>query len=453
VTRSSDDNADGDSVSDSERTSAEATDPPYDVMLSRTEAAGHVHDLRRSVLADRATETVSLSELSGRTLAADVVATDDQPPRSHATMDGFAFDATDDYPLRLRDDSVYPEDQPPDLDAGEAVRIATGAPLPEGANAVLKREEATVEGESEGDDRADRLSGPPLEPWTYVYRRGSNVAAGETLFTAGERLSAKDAILLRDLGHDSVEVHERFSVALLATGTEIHEGRHTDLDSPMLAALVRSWGHEATYEGSVPDDYETVRDRVADLAAAYDVVVTTGGTSVGKKDYAVRALSDLGEVLFHRVRVRPGKPIAVARLPDHDAVAFAIPGKPVGAHTITTLVARPFFAGDRPLPSIPATLTRGFDIGAEGFDYVVPVTLSGGIEVGERDGDEGDETVTEALPLGHVDSPLTVYDETFDPSVLSSSTRATRADGFVVTDSGLDAGTEVDVVPYDAVER
>ncbi|WP_425504783.1 molybdopterin molybdotransferase MoeA [Salinigranum marinum] len=414
-------------------------------MLSRTTAADRVHALRRSVLADRDTETVPLSALSGRTLAADVVAETDQPPRSHATMDGFAFDARDDYPLRLRDVSVYPEDDPPELATGDAVRIATGAPLPEGANAVLKREEATVRSEENG---TEQLSGPPLEPWTYVYRRGSNVAGGETLFSAGERLSAKDAILLRDLGHEAVEVHERFSVALLATGTEIHEGRHTDLDSPMLAALVRSWGHDATYEGSVPDEYGVVRDRVADLADEYDVVVTTGGTSVGKKDYAVRTLSDLGSVLFHRVRIRPGKPIAVARLPDHDAVAFAIPGKPVGAHTIATLVARPFFTGDRPLPSTPATLARGFGIGAEGFDYVVPVTLTS--DDGDDDGTGG---TVEAFPLGHVDSPLTVYDETFDPSVLSSSTRATRADGFVVTDSGLDAGTSVDVVPYDAVER
>ena len=435
MTGSSDDATDADP--DDDRT----TESTYDVMLSRTAAASRVHALRRSVLADRDTETVPLSALSGRTLATDVVATADQPPRSHATMDGFAFDATDDYPLRLRDASVFPEDDPPELDAGDAVRIATGAPLPEGANAVLKREEATVE----NDDGTERLSGPSLEPWTYVYRRGSNVAAGETLFSAGERLSAKDAILLRDLGHESIDVHERFSVALLATGTEIHEGRHTDLDSPMLAALVRSWGHDATYEGSVPDEYDVVRDRVAALADEYDVVVTTGGTSVGKKDYAVRALSDLGSVLFHRVRIRPGKPIAVARLPDHDAVAFAIPGKPVGAHTITTLVARPFFTGDRPLPSTRATLARGFGIGAEGFDYVVPVTLT--------TDDGGTDGTVEALPLGHVDSPLTVYDETFDPSVLSSSTRATRADGFVVTDSGLDAGTSVDVVPYDAVER
>nr|WP_245902756.1 molybdopterin-binding protein [Salinigranum rubrum] len=246
--------------------------PPYDAMLSIPEATRRVHALRQSVLETRATEAVPLSDIGGRTLAADVVAEADQPPHSHATMDGFAFDATDDYPLRLRDVSVFPEDDPPELGDGEAVRIATGAPLPAGANAVLKREEATVTGEGE-----EHLDGPTLAPWTYVYRRGSNVSAGETLFTAGERLSPKDAILLRDLGHESVEVHERFSVALLATGTEIHEGRHTDLDSPMLAALVDAWGHEATYEGSVPDDYDTVRERVRELAAEYDVVVTTGG--------------------------------------------------------------------------------------------------------------------------------------------------------------------------------
>jgi molybdopterin molybdotransferase len=416
--------------------------PPYDVMLSVAEAAQRVSALRRSTLEAQPTETVSLSDIDGRTLAGDVVADADQPPHSHATMDGFAFDATDDYPLRLRDRSVFPEDDPGELGDGDAVRIATGAPLPRGANAVLKREEATV---SEEDDE-ERLTGPTLTPWTYVYRRGSNVTAGETLFSAGESLSPKDAILLRDLGHESVEVHRRFSVALLATGTEIHDGRHTDLDSPMLAGLVRAWGHDATYEGSVPDDYETVETRIEELADEYDVVVTTGGTSVGKKDYAVRALADLGQVLFHRVRVRPGKPIAVADL--GGAVAFAIPGKPVGAHTVTSLVARPFFVGERALsarPTVTATLTRGFGIGAEGFDYVVPVTLS------ERGAGAGTETT--ALPLGHVDSPLTVYDETFDPSVLSSSTRATRADGFIMTDTAVEAGTAVEVIRYDTVER
>jgi len=221
---------------------------------------------------------------------------------------------------------------------------------------------------------------------------------------------------------------------VLATGTEIHEGRSDDLDSPMLAGLVRSWGHEATYEGSVPDEYDRVEARIAELADRYDVVLTTGGTSVGKKDYVVRALESLGEVAFHRVRLRPGKPIVAAELPD--AVVFGIPGKPLGAHTITSLVARPFFTGEDALPTVPATFGTDLGMGPEGFEYAVPVTLADGA----------------ATPLGHVDSPLAVYEETFDPSVLSSSTRATRADGFVLTRDGLAAGETVRVVPYPVIE-
>jgi molybdopterin molybdotransferase len=400
----------------------------YPDLLRRDDAVNRVLDLRRELLADRRRESVALDAIAGRTLADAVVAEADHPPHSHATMDGFAFDATADYPLTVRDEGVFPEDDPDPLDAGEATRIATGAPLPPGANAVLRREDAEV---TDG-----RLRGKAIDPGTYTYERGSNVAAGETLFEAGDRLSPKDAILLADLGYDAVPVHPRLDVRLLATGTEIHEGRHRDLDSPMLAGLVRSWGHDATYEGTVPDDYDTVVDRVATLAAESDVVMTTGGTSVGKKDYAVRALADLGEVLFHRVRIRPGKPIAVARLPDHDAVAVAVPGKPVGAHAVSTLVARPLFVGDQPCSRVDATADRGIDVGPSGFEYVVPVTLDDGA----------------AMPLGHVDSPLSVYEDTFDPSVLSSSTRATRADGFVVTETGFDAGETVHAVPYPVVE-
>ena len=243
--------------------------------------------------------------------------------------------------------------------------------------------------------------------------------------------------MLGDLGIESVAVRTPLSVGLLATGTEIHEGRQTDLDSPMLENLVRTWGHEASYGGTVPDDYDRVRNRIAQLADTHDVVMTTGGTSVGKKDHVVRALSELGEVLFHRVPLRPGKPIAVAELPSHDAVVFAIPGKPVGAHAVTALVAGPFFTGQTSLPTVEATLTRDVGIAVSGFTYAIPVTLEDG----------------EAMPLGHVDSPLSVYEETFDPSVISSSTRATRADGVVLTEGALSATESVDVVPYPALER
>ena len=392
-------------------------------------AAERVRGLRGEWLDRWEAEPVSLDRIAGRTLAEPIDAPTDVPARSHATMDGYAFDATAGYPYELADREVFPESDPGEIGDSEAVRIFTGAPLPAGANAVLKQEEATVED--------GRLSGSPTDPGTYVYERGSNVAAGERLFAAGERLGAKDAVLLGDLGIEEVPVIERLSVGLLATGTEIHEGRRDDLDSPMLAGLVRGWGGEATYEGTVPDEYDRVRDRIAGLADDHDVVMTTGGTSVGDKDYVVRALRELGTVRFHRVALRPGKPIAVATLDARDAVVFAIPGKPVGAHTVTSLVARPFFTGSTALPTVDAAVTSDVGISVPGFTYAIPVTL---------DGDE-------ATPLGHADSPLAVYEETFDPSVLSSSTRATRADGFVLTESGLSAGETVAVVPYPVVER
>jgi molybdopterin molybdotransferase len=268
----------------------------------------------------------------------------------------------------------------------------------------------------------------------FTYERASNVTADETLFEADERLSATDTILLRDLDMTAVEVRQPFSVGLLATGSEIHEGRIVDHDSPLLAELVRSWGHWVTYEGTVPDEYERVETRIAALADKYDVVVTTGGTSVGEKDYVVRALDSLREVIFHRARLRPGKPIALAHL--SDAIAIAIPGKPVGALTSATLVARPFFTGETALSTVRTELTHQVTISSETFEYAIPVTVEDGL----------------ATPFGHVASPLSVYEDTFDPSVLSAATRAARADGFVITDHTVEAGDTIAVVPYDVVE-
>lgn len=403
-------------------------DAEYDELLWRADANSRLLSLRDRFLQHRSVESVDLVDINTRVLAESIHATGDQPGADIATMDGYAFAAADQYPLKIIDDEIFPEDSPPSLSAGEAVRIATGAPLPDNADAVLKREDATV---TDGE-----LEGNPIDTGNYTYQQASNIAQGEQLFSPGERLSPKDAILLRDIGIESVDVYAPFSVGILATGTEIHEGRSPDLDSVMLAGLVRSWGHEAIIAGSVPDEYPRVKTRIESLAEQHDIVMTTGGTSVGKKDYVIRALNDIGTVLFHSVRIRPGKPMAVAELDEYDAVAFAIPGKPVGAHTITSLVARSFFTGRTDLPSAPATLSVDVGIGREGFDYVVPVTLSG----------------DDANPLGHVDSPLKIYESTFDPSVLSQSTRATRADGFFITQEPVPAGATVDVVPYPVVQ-
>ncbi len=425
-------------MTESDGSATGGADHGHDDMLTWRAGAERVLTLRERVLDRLDTEECSLDSIAGRTLSEPIVAEADSPPESFATMDGYAIDATESYPLIVHEGDVFPEDTAPAIEAGEAIPIATGAPLPAGANAVLKREEATVE---DGE-----LTGTAIEPGTYVYAKASNVAAGETLFASGDRLSPKDAILLGDLGRETVPVKARITAGVLATGTEIHEGRSQDLDSPMLAGLVRSWGGEATYEGSVPDDRDQVVDRIAALADRYDVVITTGGTSVGKKDYVISALEELGDVLFHRVKLRPGKPIAVADLPEHDAVALAIPGKPIGAHAVTTLVARPLFSGDISLPSMSARIDADVELPVEGFAYAIPVTIA-------NDGTLTNDAANRvATPLGQTGSGLSVYDRTFNPSVLSSSTRASRADGFVLTESGLSADESVDVVPYPVVE-
>ncbi len=398
-------------------------------LWTRAKAVSTVRSLRSDAVSTQSVRSVSVTEaFEGATVAEDVLASSDVPAHSHSTMDGFAFDASADYPFSLVEGEVFPEDEPPSIDAGQAIRVATGAPIPEQANAVLKVEEATV---TDG-----HLEGAAIEPGTYVYERGSNVAAGEVLVEAGEVLSPKDALLLRDLGRESISVRDPFDVGLLATGTELHEGRSTDLDSPMLASLIRSWGHEATIEGTVPDEYDRVEDAIASIANDRDVVLTTGGTSVGKKDHVIRALRALGDVHFHRVNIRPGKPIAAATLPEQDATVFAIPGKPVGAHTIATLVMRPFFTGGDRLASVDLVASSSVDLPDPAFEYAIPVTIDG----------------QDAIPLGQAGSKLSVYEETFDPSVLSSTTRVTRADGFVLTESGIAAGETVSVIPYPVVE-
>jgi molybdopterin molybdotransferase len=177
-----------------------------------------------------------------------------------------------------------------------------------------------------------------------------------------------------------------------------------------------------------------VRGAIADLAAGYDAVVTTGGTSVGRADHVVDALGALGDLLFRGVALRPGRPVTVARLEDTGTVVLALPGKPVAALVAATLVCRPLFTGvGRPgtLPTQSVTLERDLAVPDGDAEYAVPVALT--------DGD--------AMPLGHVDSALPLFERRFRPGRLASSTRATRADAIWLTDQGGAAGEQVSVVP------
>jgi molybdopterin molybdotransferase len=390
--------------------------------VPRRVAVERLLDLRAGM--DGPTERVDLARAAGRVLAEPVVSPADVPRYDRATMDGFAFAADGDRPPTVVGE-VYPEDDPPSIDAGEAVAVATGAALPPTADTVLMREDATVED--------GRLSGPSRAPGTNVYPAGATAKAGERLFAAGRTLAPRHAALLRDVGVGTVAVRRPLDVAVLATGTEIHEGRQPDRDSEMLCNLLRRWGGDPTVLDPVPDDAAVVREAIETAAEAHDAVVTTGGTSVGHADHVVDVLL-AHEVLFRGVALRPGRPVTVATV--EGTPVCALPGKPVAAHTAATLVLRPLFAGERRLPTLTADLDVRVTVPEGDPEFAVPVTLADGT----------------ATPLGHAASSLPLYDERFAPGRVASSTRVTLADGVVLTDGALDAGEPVSVVPYEVVE-
>lgn len=377
---------------------------------------------RTAMLAATPAKTVEIDAIAGRTLAADVRASTDVPPHDYATMDGFAVATGDRDPNVVGE--VFPEDDPPTLNAGEAVRVATGAPLPARTDAVLKRENATVEDGT--------LGGVDLAPGANIYPQGHTARLDERLFVAGERLAPRHAALLSDVGIDAVSVNRRFDVCVVATGTEIHEGRQPDRDSDLLVGLLERWGHVVTCQETVPDEASAVREMLREATKSHDVVLTSGGTSVGSADHVSRALAE-GEVLFGSVHLRPGRPVTAAVM--NDALVIALPGKPIAAHTAALLVARPFFTGETALPTLSADPACRVTLSDDEMEYAVPVVL-----------DEG-----RAMALGHVDSSLSLYEERFASGLLAQSTRATLADGFVL-DEALEPGDSVEVVPYRVVE-
>jgi molybdopterin molybdotransferase len=390
---------------------------PRDSLVDRPTATARLLDVRRSTVADVESVAVGLDAIAGRTVAGAVEAPRTVPPVDFATMDGFAVDSTDDGPLTVVG-GVTPADDPPSIGPGETVRIATGAPLPPSADAVVPVEAASV---TDGE-----LAAPSIAPGANRYPAGATAEAGERLFAAGERLAARHAALLRDVGVDSVTVRRRLSVGILATGTEIHEGRQPDRDSETLANLVRGWGHDPALLGSVPDDASAVRERIERAAAAHDVVLTSGGTSVGSDDYVTSVLAD-HDVAFSGVTLRPGRPVTAATV--DGSVVCGLPGKPVAAYVAALLVLRPLFTGCDRTPTVRADPVARVDLPAPDYEYAIPVDLDDG----------------SAEPVGRGGS-LALYDERFVPGRVASSTRVALADGLVVTADPLVPGRSVDVV-------
>jgi len=316
---------------------------------------------------------VPLAAALGRVLAADVVSTIDVPAHDNSAMDGYAFDGAAlaaDGALALRCvGTVYagaPFAGP--VRAGECLRIMTGAVMPPGLDTVVPSELVRVEA-TPGGERVHIAAGV-VRSGENRRRRGEDLAAGKPALRAGRLLRPADLGLLASLGHEQVTVRRALRVALFSTGDEIRAPGQTlppgcvyDSNRASLGGALRRLGVEVVDLGLVRDDPAALAATLERAVATADVVLTSGGVSMGDADYVRDVLARMGEVAFWKVAMRPGRPFAfgpLRRLGDAPpAWLFALPGNPVAA-----LVAFYAFARDallqlagaepRPLPTLQA---------------------------------------------------------------------------------------------------
>ena len=299
-------------------------------------------------------ETLGVAEVSllksyHRVLSEDVVAGLDIPPFNRSTVDGYALRAKDSFgaeenkPRKLKLVGKVSAGEMPRVGVkdGLAVEVATGAPMPDGADAVVMVEHAER-------DAGNVLVCGAVVKNENVMKAGSDIARGETVLKAGQLLSAREIGVLAALGKSVVSVFAVPRVAVFSTGTEITEpgkkllpGRIYDINAYSLCAAVVESGAEHVYLGVFPDDMAQILEAIQEGLASADLVLTSGGVSVGPKDFMPKALETLGKlgVIVHGVAIKPGKPVTVASV--SGKLVFSLPGHPTSALLVFHLLVRP----------------------------------------------------------------------------------------------------------------
>ncbi len=326
-----------------------------------------------AAMPDPVVETVPLSEADGRVLAEVLIAPGALPPFDNSSMDGYAVRAEDvasskaEAPTRLRLSGRVPAGQSfsGELEAGACIRIFTGSPLPAGADAVVMQEDTRTEpGRPDEVLVLDRVA-----PRENVRYRGEDVQRGAELAAAGTVLSPGLVSLLAATGLAEVKVGRAPVVGLLATGSELREsgqrlapGQIYESNRVGLAALVRRAGGRAILFPLVADTLADTRKALEDAFRRCDIVVTSGGVSVGEMDFLKSAFEAVGgELHFWKVAVKPGRPFVFGRW--REKFLFGLPGNPVSAHVTFQLLVRPALrrwqgANEVSLPRYPGVLAE-----------------------------------------------------------------------------------------------
>ena len=307
--------------------------------------------LRAALVPITDTETVAVRAAGGRVLACAAVARRSNPPAPNAAVDGYALahaalagPGPHTLPL-VAGRAAAGQPFAGAVPRGAALRILTGAILPEGADTVVLDEDCATDGARVAFDG-------PVKPGANTRKAGEDVAAGAVALEQGRRLRPPDLALLTALGVAEVAVVRPLRVAVLSTGDELLDApaapaaTHQILDAnrPMLLELLRRWGCAPVDLGCAPDDPEAIAARLADGAARADVILTSGGASAGDEDHVSRLLSARARMTSWRIALKPGRPLALALWPGPGGArvpVFGLPGNPVAALVCTLIFARP----------------------------------------------------------------------------------------------------------------
>lgn len=288
-------------------------------------------------------EQVALADALGRVLAEDLLAPSDVPAWDNSAMDGYALRARDlpieggFLPLAGRiaagDSGLTP------LAPGQAVRIFTGAPLPPGADTVVAQEDCRVEGSG--------VWLPAAKQGAHVRQRGEELTNGSLLLSAGQRLRPQEIGLLASMGFALVAVYRPLRVGLLSSGDELREpgevlqpGQIYNANRFTLGAVLRSLGMQVHDYEVMADDLAASRDALSLAASEWDMLLTSGGVSVGEEDHLKQAIRELGELHLWRLAIQPGKPLAFGEVGGKPWLG--LPGNPAAALITALIVARPF---------------------------------------------------------------------------------------------------------------
>jgi len=313
-------------------------------------------------------ELVPLRAALGRILSTSLIAPVNLPPFDNSAVDGFAVCAEDidgarERRLAIVDRVAAGQVATRAVKSGEAVRIFTGAPMPPGADTVFMQEDCRIDG-------THVVVPPGLSRGANRRLAGEDIRAGAVALPAGRRLSAQDIALGAALGLTTIEVRRRVRVALFSTGNEIAEPGSPlsdaalyDSNRYLLAAAVARFGAEVTDLGILRDEPKALARAIAAAAVDHDLVLTSGGVSTGEADYVRSAVESIGRIVFWRVAIKPGRPVAMGVIPGGEtgeAAAFVgLPGNPVAVFVTFIRVVRPLLlrlagALPEPLVAMPA---------------------------------------------------------------------------------------------------